>query len=517
MKKVLGISLLCILACLCALCAAAEEVQTTAVDAIGVKAAFPADWTVVTPDTVAQHFQYFEEETPEIAADQLRALGVYAMAFSPEGDAMLRVIAQEGGEEMALYYDVERYTSAMRTAIKNDFLNKAAWALTGYRYSEANWTNKEGQGRMLNLVYTIRAGEETIARGKQAYTIRNGLALTLDLQVKGKRQISSAEDKAYRAFLAGTELPESVDMPLLPVGLTMTGLIPEETNKAAITLRGETMKGATVSAWLVPDGAEPFSIGEVKAPASGVFKLDVELPSEGEWRLYIQSELEGYATCDDARWIVYDSRRLPVTFTSYPEGDYDETQVIVSGKTVSGVTVQCMEGMVNKKTTTGSDGTFSFKMDRTVTGPRTIILSLEKKNYDNRRFEIIFNRQLTQVDYAKLLDEEVRSLSFENLSTNTEKYIGRLVKYTGTVLDVSGVGERTYIQLGLKQDKGSRWTERIIAVCDGMEVLLAEGNRATLYFEVTGETYAFSELTLDGDELTLELPSVRLLTYLKNE
>lgn len=516
MKNALRTLLLLMLCCVALSAQAADTVPHTA-SAIGLSTAFPAGWTIVTPQTVSSYMLFFEGYTAEDAADTLIAEGVQAMAFSPSGDAVLRVIAQPGDAVAAQFYDIERYTPAMRTAIKNDFLDKAAWALTGYRYSSAEWTNREGQGRLLNLEYTIRTGEETVARGKQAYTIRNGLCLTLDLQITGSRKITQDEEKLYRGFISDTVFPESVDIPPMPVGLTLTGVVPEETDKAEFVIGGESTKGALVTAMVVPDEGEPFSVGEATTNGSGKFKLTVSLPSEGDYRLYLRASLEGYAPTEEARWISYNARRLPVSFSSYPEGDYYESDVIISGKTISGVTVQCMEGDVNKKKVTGSDGSFSFKMDKGTLGPRKITLSLTKKNYDNRRFDLEFDRQFTREDYVKYLSSRVESLSFTNLTEKAEKYVGRLVKYDGEVLDVSTVGTVTYVQFGLRQDKESgRWTQRIVAVADAMEVQLGAGDRASLYIEVTTDTYAFPDLSADGDETEILVPAVTLLTYTKN-
>lgn len=509
---------------LCLLClpmvAGAEEAQGQSLyfEDVGIEAAFPAGWTVITHDNAGRHLALLGEMAVEIALENLRADGIQAVAVSPGGDVYLRVIAVAEEGDVALYYDIERYTPAMRTAIKNDFLNRELWALTGYRYTEADWTNREGEGRILNLKYTVRSGEDITARGRQAYTIRDGLAITLDMQVEG-RQIDKADERIFTAFVRGCTLPESVDFPLLPVGLTLTGVVPEETHKAELTVRGETTKGALVKAWVMPEnGDDAIGVGQVKANNSATFKLDIVLPSEGEWRLFIEATMDGMASSGETAWVSYQAKRLPVTFTSYPQGDYYGEQVIISGKTVAGVSIQCMEGdSVNKRVTTGSDGTFSFKMDRTATGNRTIVLSMTKNGFDYRRFDITFNRQWEREDYVKYLAGQVQSLSYENLSEKADKYIGRLVRYSGEVLDISGVDDRVYVQLGIKQDKESgRWTQRVIAVADGVEVALAEGDKATIYFEVTGQFYTFSEMTLDGDEVTLDLPSVRLLTYAKD-
>lgn len=506
-----------LLTCLMLLCIpqalAAEGTETVLLE-IGVVTAFPSSWTVVTPSNAAEHAALLEAAGLAWEKEALLAEGVYAVAFAPDSDATLRVTAREGDETQALYYDIERYTAQMRTAIKNDFLDKAAWALTGYRYSEAEWTNREGQGRLLNLTYTIRHAEETVARGRQVYTIRNGLAFTLDLQV-GARQITTEEGRIFTNFVNATTFPESLDMPLLPVGLTVTDTVPEETNKAAFTLRGQTMGGASVSAYAQASSGDPALVGEAAASSSGAYKLDITLPAEGEYRLYLVASLEGYADSEAGYWISYDTARLPVSFTSYPDGLVTDEKIVVSGKTLSGVSIQCMEGETNKTAKTGSDGVFSFTLDKAIVGERTVVLSMTKDGYQNRRFTLQFDRQWLMEDYAKYLSGQVQSLSYKNLSENAEKYAGRLVSYTGQVIEVSNYGDRWYVQLALTKTQDGAWTDHLIAISDGVEIPLAGGDTATLYVEVINDTYGFTEVTDDGEVINRNYPAVTLLAYQK--
>lgn len=481
---------------------------------IGVTTAVPDGWTVVTPDTVAANFSFFEEDTPEIAADVLRSEGVYLVAFSKSGDATLRIIAEEGDSDVALYYDIDRYTPQMRTKIKNDFLNTELWQLTGYKFLEAEWSNKAGQGRMLNLTYNVRSGGEIVARGRRVYTIHGGRAFSLDLQVRG-RQVTAEEAKVFANFVAKTKFPQDVNMPLLPVGLALNSPIPEETYKADIALRGETTGGASLEAWLVNSDGESTEVGNTVAAKNGSFRLDVSLPGEGEYRLFLVATLSGYADSETSGWVDYSRKRLPVSFTSFPTGEVYDSQIYITGKTIPGVKIQCMEGDTNKKATTGSNGEFSFKLDRNIVGPRTVTLSFDKDGFDNRRFTAEFNRQWLMEDFAKSLADKVQSLSYANLTQNAAKYVGRIVKYTGEILNVSQNGDRTYIQMGTKQDKNGVWQDRIVAVTEHVEVLLSEGDRASLYVEVTDQTYMFPETNADGDEIEVLLPSVIMLAYEK--
>ncbi len=491
-----------------------EEPTEFSIDALFLTTVFPVGWTPVTPETVPDNMEFFDADSPDIAAALLRAEGVYAVAFSPDGDAAMRVLAQPGDETAALYYDIDRYTPAMRTEIKDGFLDKKAWALTGYRYSEAEWTNKQGQGRLLRLTYSVRIGEETISRGRQAYTIRNGTAFTLDLQVQGKdRKVSAEEARLFDSFVDATIFPASTNMPLLPVGLELTSPMPEETYKAELTYKGITQNGAQVAAFLLPSKGEAIELGKVQAESNGAFTLDVVLPEAGDFRLYLVASMSGYADSEAGGWVNYSPRRIPVSFISLPSGVYTESQVIISGKTLPNVTIQCMEGENNKKAVTGSSGEFSFKLDRAQLGKRTATLSMTKEGFDNRRFDISFDRQWKMADYVKYLSDKTQSLSYKNLSTRAEEFIGRLVKYSGKVMDITDSGVRTYVRFATDQGRDGTMTNQIVAIKDGDAVDLEIGASATLYVEVTKETYALTELDKEGDEVTLTLPAVTLIAY----
>lgn len=505
--------------CFCAGLACAEEAKPAApqptevtIDEIGVTTFVPAGWTVVTPDTVAQHFDFFKESTPEKAADAMRAEGVYVAAFNATGDAALRVIAQEGDETAALYRDIDRYTPAMRTAIKEDFLDREAWSLTGYRYLEAAWTNKANQGRLLRLTYSIRRDGATAYRGRQAYTIRNGLAITLDLRVTG-RQVEGADERAFESLIQQTLFPMSLDMPKLPVGLTVIGGMPEEATKPELVLRGTTARGATVEAWLKVGEEQPVSAGQDKVGASGEFSISVTLPGAGEYHLFLIASLEGYADSNADSFVVYEPGKILVQFTSLPEGDVYDAHLVVSGKTLPGVTIQCMEGDFNKKVVTGSDGKFSIKLDRGINGPRQVTLSFDKKGYANRRVDTSFNRLWNMPDYVAYLKAKVQPLSYQNLCGKADKYVGRIVRYTGQVVEVTAANGHQFVQLALTVSKDGVLSDKLVAAFGGAEVSLQDGDRATLYVEVTGESFDFPNLDENGGESVVAVPSVKLLAY----
>lgn len=486
----------------------------TMLEEIGVKTVFPSGYVVVTPDYVSSNMEFFPGKTVDEAERELILSGVHAIAFSREGDVILRVIAEEGDETAAAYRDIEQYTTAMRTQIRNQFLDKANWP-ENVRYTDAEWTNKTGRGRILQLSYTVREGDVTVVRGRQAYTIRDGMAFTLDMQVIG-RKLETSDEKMFDLFIGDTSFPVDESTPVLPVGLTLDSPLPEEVYKDTFTVKGVTTKGASITAYFQPDDSGPVEVCTTTAGNSGVFRLDITLPEVGDTRVYLIASLNGFEDSDVGGWVSYDPKRLPVSFTSYPDGLVTDSQIVISGKTIGGVDIQCMEGDTNKKARTGSDGKFSFTMDRNITGERTVVLSFTRDGFLNRRFTLQFNRQWIMEDYVKQLDKTVQPLSYQNLTERADRFIGRIVRYSGLVVRLSSAEGVTYVELATKMGKDETWGERIIAVAEGFEVPLEAGDMADIYFEVTGESYTFTgDDASDENDALVDLPAVKLVGYQK--
>ena len=195
-------------------------------------------------------------------------------------------------------------------------------------------------------------------------------------------------------------------------------------------------------------------------------------------------------------------------------GEVYDKQPLLAGVTLPGVSIQCMEGEDNKQVRTGSDGSFSFKLDKAATGERTVTLALSKDGFADRRFNITFTRLWKMEDYADYLDDQVRALSYENLSTQPEKFTDRIVRYEGHVLDVSGTDLRTYVHVATRQTKDGGWTDALIAVAEDETVLLDAGDSIVLYGRVTGGTYQLQSPDAEDDHSLQSLPELELLAYL---
>ena len=512
-----------LLALLCAamLLPAAAAAAALRIEEIGLDAAFPSGWVVVTPDTVAEHFSYFgantlfEAKTPEIAAQMLRDDGVYALAFSPDGNACCRVLADTQDPTARAYGEIDAYSVAMRSEIKNDFLNKSAWTLTGFRCSEAEW-KRGAQGRLLWMVYTLRFGDEMAARGRRVYTVHNGIAFTLDFQRYDGR-LTGSDDKLFEAFAKGSVFTVSDESPVLPVGLTVTGGIPSESGKLTWTAKGKTEKSAFITITGVLEGSEAtVTLGEAKASGDGTWRCEATFPEQGVWQVTVRASKSGYTDAEITGTTEIVSGRIPVTFTSLPEGDVYEKKIVIAGTTLSGTEIQCLEGTSNITKRAGSDGTFSITLDPGAVGKRTITLSLNKKGYDNRRVTIEFNRCWHPEDYAEYLEGVRQGLSYENFAADPGRYIGRIVRFKGIVQSISATGERTYVEIALTIQDSSRYKDSFIALSDG-PLQVAEGDRVTVYGTVTGETFTFTSWDEEGNATQRDLPSLNVLTLLVSE
>ncbi|HML47043.1 MAG TPA: hypothetical protein PKE04_09890, partial [Clostridia bacterium] len=472
-----------LLAALLTLSGTALAEQKVTLPLARLETAFPDGWTVVTPETAANHASLVGVPA-EIAGDALRSENVIAAAYAPGGNPFMR-IRMESDADTQVYFDIERYTADMRTAIKNEYLDTEVWSLMGLRFTEAAWKNSASIGRYLRLTYYRREEGEIVSRGLMAHTVRNGYAYILEIQADG-RKLSAAETKQFEQTLGATRYVPQLDMPLLPVGLALNAPLPEEVCETAFTLRGNTEPGAAVTAWLQFLDEEPFRVGETKARNSGTFTLEVALPGEGMWQMYLRSELEGFEESSMTVRLTCDLDQIPVNLTHALEGEVWDAQPRLEGTALAGATLTLIEGesTVERRT---SDGSFSFKLDPETAGPRTVSLTVRKAGYPDRTLTYSFERHWQDADYAAYLQDRVQGLSYANLSGSPAKYAGRLVSFSGVITDFSSGGGQYYLRLAVTEKKGA-WTDEMIFVTEE-DLLLAADDQMTCYGVVTGEPY----------------------------
>lgn len=495
-----------LLAALLAVSGTALAEQKVALPLARLETAFPDGWTVVTPDTAANHADLLGVSA-QIAGDTLRSEKVIVAAYAPGGNPFMR-IRMKSDADTQVYFDIERYTTGMRTALKEEYLDTEVWSLIGLRFTEAAWKNSSSIGRYLRLTYQRRLDGEIVSRGLMAHTVRNGYAYILEIQADG-RKLSAAEAKHFEQTLGATFYVPQLEMPLLPAALAFDAPLPGEVCETAFTLRGKADPGAAVTAWLQFLDEEPFSVGETVARNSGTFTLAVTLPGEGMWQMHLQSALEGLETTRITTRLTCDLDQIPVNLSEALEGEIWDAQPRLAGMTMSGVTLTLSEGesVVERR---ASDGSFAFKLDPAATGPRTVTLTARKAGYPDRTLHYDFERYWQEADHAAYLQDQVQRLSYENLFGDPKKYAGRLVSFSGMITEFSSGGGQYYLRLATTEKKGI-WTDEMIFVTDE-DLLLAADDQVTCYGVVTGETFPIPlPPTEDEEGRTVHLPALQLL------
>ena len=456
--------------------------QSVNLPGVQLVTSFPDDWIIVTPETAAANAALLDT-TPDLAEEIMRSDNIVVAAFAPGKDAALRIRMTET-QTSNVYFDIERYTTEMRTAIKSDYLDAASWKITGLRFKEAVWRNPAAAGRYLRLTYNRREADTIVSRGVMAFTVHNGREITLQLQVEG-RQPTAKELKIFDDWLAETKYQPQLDMPLLPSGLTFDSAVPTETMTASLKIRGKTAPNASVTASLRQGANAPFKVGEATAKASGTFTLSFDLPGEGSWGLIIESAAEGFETSSIEMPLSCNTTRIPINLSAPLEGEIWDAQPRLTGTTLSGVKMTVVDGDNTIVRNVAEGGAFNIKLSPQPEGDRVVKVTLSKKDMPDRTVTYKFTRRWNTADLTAYLDGEVKRISYANLIGNPNKYIGSIVRFEGEVLGSTYEDGRTFIRLATSNSKNR---DEVCFASDD-EQLVQEGSVWICYGTVTGVNY----------------------------
>jgi hypothetical protein len=481
---------------------AAEAIAlTTTMPGYQLVTAFPDGWTVVTPETATRYAALLGVSS-EVAAEVMRSDNVIVAAFGTGADIAMRVRMEETSVS-AVYFDIDRYTTAMRNAIRADYLDDAAWKVTGVRFSAAEWKNPSKSGRYLRLTYIRRSEGETIARGLMAFTVRNGREVTLQIEATG-RQLTSKEVQLFDQWIAETTFEPRLEMPLLPTELVFEQPLVRETNGLSVRVKGSTAPGALVTGSLTQGSDAPFKVGEAVAKSTGAFTLNLTLPREGTWTLRVESALEGRETSVSETQLTANTARIPFNLNTPLEGEVWDAQPRLAGVTLAGTEITVSDGgNVSKRTT--SDGAFSIKLGQEPAGTRVVTVTLRKKGFEERTIQYVFERRWQTDDYEAYLKSQVKSLSYANLVADPAKYTGRIVKWSGVANSASD--DEGVTNMILVTAPGKAETARVYCLADEAPQVDPDGE-VTVYGEITGEV-----ITIEGGdgETSATLPIMKLL------
>ncbi len=482
-----------ILAALLLLQAAPARADEYQFPSIPASAALPAGVyeTVLTPDNLSgmESFIKAEGRTAAEYLAEFNAKGILLKAYDREEDRIL-VISALADVDAGLYFDINGHTPATRAKYRASHGDDGAYAVLGYDYDSIAWKNFANAGRFLMLRYSLRQSGNLVCRGFQRRTIRNGLTITLDLQVYGRRLTAgdnTALNRVFDTFRFSSILP----MPPLPVTFTETATAPRETDKPSFTLKGKTAPGARLSAVLIPLSTNKAQVFAATAAKNGNYVLEVELPAEGFYVMTLSVEAEGALPVEKQYSINYEEGLLPVSILGEPPERIGGDVLTLAGTTLSGVEAELTVNGKTLKKTTGRSGAFSFDVDTSAQGSYSIRLTLRKKGHDARAFEYFCERTDADSQRLQYVRENAVAALCGELAADPEAFEGKLVAIDGIIVSKEPKEEEWEIVIG--SEKAGSGVEEYAVLSAAFDPGFVTGEAVRAFGELIGANSAAAD------------------------
>ena len=135
-----------------------------------------------------------------------------------------------------------------------------------------------------------------------------------------------------------------------------------------------------------------------------------------------------------------------------------------------------------------------------------MVLVLQKKNYETRRFSWTANRTLTEGDVRSQYKSEAVKPAYSTLNRKLEAYTGRIMGYKIYITDISQIGEEYAVTAALTKTKKGTMKD-LIVIITGEKPEFVTGSQQTFYGRLTG-TYE-----VQSEEDTVKYPSFELLFW----
>ena len=452
----------------------------------------PSDYDIVlTPYNLNANASYLNEQGKDVdtVANEFEAEGILLQAFDSKNNRTL-VLTALRDLDAQMYFDLNNQDEDMRKEFRVSHTNGTAYGVLGYAYSTAKWANYgKTTLRFLQTQYTLRQEGQLVCSGYQRRTIRNGYTITLDMQVRG-RNAKEADNTALEKVMKTFSFMEVLPMPELPIKLTLTNPPPSETNEETFTVKGTSAKKAEITATVFSLGAAGGQSYTTTASNNGAFSLKITLPSQGVYSVTLTAEGAGALTAQRVYSVTFQKGILPVDVTQAPPSVLgDET--VISGSTISGAKTQLsVSGPVNlSKTTTNQS--FSFKVDTSMEGTYTFVLSVTKKGLNQRSFSYTATRTFSDAERVEKIRSLSKKISYSNL-TKKENY-GKYVVLTGYITSATQSINEWVVTLATAKS-GSNYKDVVYLITD-QEPDGDEYNQVRVYGTASG---SYAILTDDG-------------------
>lgn len=486
MRRTLFALILAILVGCCAASAADEVYTLTACS--GSISVSQDNYIVLTPSNLADHPDFLASigKTSEDLLADWAARGVQLQAWTKKMDACLEVTVLQD-EESRQYFDLERQTRQVRNEYLNAHKSPSRFSAAGWTITKLEWKKQKLGGNFLKFEYRYTEGE-TSRRGIARKTVRNGYTVMLDYQVYAtypQERLPRGSDENYLNKIANTVTFENVEPASLDAGaagddagvvqpsfaVTGTGLLqvtvppPKETNTDTFTIEGTATPGAHIIGVAMrysPSTALQFT---TDARNSGTFSLKITLPEEGLWHLTLNLEQNNQIIAEENfDTTTYSKTSIPVTMDAEVPETLPGDELVLSGVTSRGVTVQCIVSNgsgkpFDKTVTTNGTGKFRFKVPSAAEGEYDIMLAFSKKNFTTRRLTWTARRSLSSQEVLRRDTAKAIHPAYKALSQKLDTYVGQTMVYTAWIVSVTPNGDEYMIEAALKSDKKKGYSD----------------------------------------------------------
>ena len=526
-RKFILLILLLLFTALCAYAAADTEYDLGPIS--GTISLNESNYVVLTPGNLSEHPDLLTSigKTQEELLADWTARGVVLQAWSKDTKKQVSVEISVFQDEFSQkYYDLEAQTSSTRRQYQQDILSQVK--AQGYLVNESSFKLHSKSGHYIVINYVVHNGEEN-RHGLLRRTIRNGYNLVMNYEVYNRQVSRTDQDRSQKLVNAirietvsapaagtvsqsGTGDEAGGDSPAtavysgadVPAGaadmLSVTVPPPQKTNSGSFTIEGTASPGSEVIVVAMrmsaTTGASRFTAIATKA---GKFKAKVTLPEEGVYTFTINNYIGDTPIADSfLNMVTYSKTALPVSMDAEIPEQLSSDELVISGVTDKGVTIQCI--VTNGYTTfdktvrTNGTGKFRFKVPTSVEADYDITLAFSKKNLNSERLTWKTTRKLTAEDNQNRTARSAIHPSYSALVKKLDTYIGQTMVYEAYIVDVKQNGEEWIITAALKQSKGAY--SNLLVYTASEDPGIAAGSRLKLYGTCFG---AYQFQTEEGD------------------
>ncbi|MBQ4227999.1 MAG: hypothetical protein II697_07310, partial [Clostridia bacterium] len=303
------------------------------------------------------------------------------------------------------------------------------------------------------------------------------------------------------AFVMMTEAPEA----LLTVAFSAPQ--PESAVSDTFTIKGTTRPGASVVAAYAALQSSKSKAFPTTADGTGAFSVEMQLPGKDLYNVIVSATinegLESEETVSRDFSVEYDPTSLPVTFASpFPDAFTADTFKL-NGTTLTGVTIQLVVNNELQTKRTGNNRTFSFTVDTSHEGEYDIQLTFSKKGYDTKVLQYKISRVMDDGQRRQSIRDASRSPDYDSIAASPDKYVGRVLRYKGYVIDVQSNSDEWVLTFAT--EKSGKRFKKLITVLSDQAIETNAEKQVTLYGTMTG---TYTSLTESGE--TRELPRMNL-------